>query len=48
MVALKKIKNKKLRRQLHEKFSDISSADGNKYPNITIQPYFKKLKRQYI
>jgi hypothetical protein len=41
-VALKDNKNLE---QIDGKFNDISSADENKYKNITVEPLFKNYKK---
>jgi hypothetical protein len=45
-VALKD--KKKPITQVNGKYNDISSADGNKLTEITVEPLFKNYKRQYI
>jgi hypothetical protein len=39
---------KKLRAQIIGKFNDISSADENKYKNITVEPLFKNFKKTVL
>jgi excinuclease UvrABC ATPase subunit len=42
-VALNAKKKKQLRTQINGKFVDISSADENKFKNITVELIFGKL-----
>jgi hypothetical protein len=43
IIRINKAKDspKKVRKQMNGKFSNMGSADENKYKNMTVQPLFK-------